>query len=266
MADVPGTFSYTLADGTTSADGAILHAGRNQILKVTFTPTDTTDYTTATDSTTINVNQATPTLSWLPPAAITYGTRLDGTQLDATANVPGTFSYSVPAGTILGVGPRTLFVTFTPADTADYHSVTLSVPLDVVPAVPTLQAVFLADPPAQGRPVIGPVVVFNDPVFFGRKAFRLRDRHGHSIRLKLEVLYLATGQTVVVLSGSTGRLNWHDLLAGKYVLTIDGRQVFDAFGRGPLGGIQKVRSFPLINDLNTGSLLALVAAERQPPQ
>jgi hypothetical protein len=63
---------------------------------------------------------------------------------------------------------------------------------------------------------------------------------------------------VVVLNGSTGQLNWRDLLAGKCVLTIDGRQVFDVFGRGPLGGVRKLRSFPLLavaglNQLDTAA-------------
>src|SRR5262249_14233361 len=160
------SFSYTLADGTTAADGAVLPAGPNQTLKVTFTPTDTTDYATATASTTINVNAATPTLTWADPAAIVYGTPLDGTQLDATANVPGTFSYSVPLGTILGAGTHTMFVTFTPADSADYRSVTIATQLDVNLAVPALQAAFVASPTPQGTTVVGPVVVFNDPVYF----------------------------------------------------------------------------------------------------
>jgi hypothetical protein len=33
----------------------------------------------------------------------------------------------------------------------------------------------------------------------------------------------------------------------RCVLTIDGRQVFDAF-RGPLGGVQKLRSFPVLSE------------------
>ena len=68
---------------------------------MTFTPTDTTDYTTATASASINVKQATPTITWSNPADITYGTALSGTQLDATANVPGTFAYTPASGTVL---------------------------------------------------------------------------------------------------------------------------------------------------------------------
>ena len=76
----------------------------SQTLSVTFTPTDTTDYSPITTSTTIVVNQATPVLTWNTPAPITYGTPLSSTQLDATAANPnngsavsGTFAYT-PAG------------------------------------------------------------------------------------------------------------------------------------------------------------------------
>ena len=100
-AGVPGTFAYTPALGT------VLTAG-TQTLDVTFTPTDTTDYATASKSTSLTVNMATPTVTWAAPAAITYGTALSATQLDATASVPGTFTYTPAAGTILGAGTQTL--------------------------------------------------------------------------------------------------------------------------------------------------------------
>ena len=77
---VAGTFTYTPAAGT------VLDAGNNQTLSVTFTPTDTTDYTTATATATINVLQATPTITWANPADIVYGTALSGTQLDASSS------------------------------------------------------------------------------------------------------------------------------------------------------------------------------------
>jgi uncharacterized repeat protein (TIGR03803 family) len=124
---VPGTFAYS------SAAGTVLSAG-TQTLSVTFTPTDTTDYTTATDSVTIKVNTVTPTVTWATPAAITYGTALSGTQLDATASVPGSFAYSPAAGAIEGGGSDTLSVTFSPTDTIDYTKVTASVTLQVNPA------------------------------------------------------------------------------------------------------------------------------------
>jgi len=128
---VAGTFSYLPVAGTMLAAGS-------QPLGVTFTPTDTTDYTTATASTTIQVSQSVPTLSWPAPAAIVYGTALSGAQLDATASVPGTFSYSPALGSVLTAGAQTLAVTFTPADQADFADATASVTLSVGRADPVL--------------------------------------------------------------------------------------------------------------------------------
>jgi hypothetical protein len=56
-ASVPGTFVYVPPAGT------VLPVGNGQTLSVTFTPADAADYTTATASTTINVNAAPPTPS-----------------------------------------------------------------------------------------------------------------------------------------------------------------------------------------------------------
>jgi hypothetical protein len=52
-----GTFAYTPSAGT------VLNAGANQTLSVVFTPTDTTDYTDATDSVQITVQKAPTKLS-----------------------------------------------------------------------------------------------------------------------------------------------------------------------------------------------------------
>ena len=40
-------------------------------------------------------------MTWSSPAAVTYGTPLSATQLDATATVPGTFTYVPALGTVL---------------------------------------------------------------------------------------------------------------------------------------------------------------------
>jgi hypothetical protein len=133
---VAGTFSYTLADGTTPAAGAVLPSGANQVLLVRFTPADPTNFSSATASTTINVAQATPSITWATPAGIVYGTALSGTQLNATADVPGTFTYTAAAGTVLDAGSQTLSVTFTPDDQANYTSVSADVTLTVDRASP----------------------------------------------------------------------------------------------------------------------------------
>jgi YD repeat-containing protein len=53
-ASIPGTFVYNPPAGT------VLSVGAGQALSVTFTPIDTTDYISATASTTITVNPAAP--------------------------------------------------------------------------------------------------------------------------------------------------------------------------------------------------------------
>jgi glucuronoarabinoxylan endo-1,4-beta-xylanase len=128
-ASVPGTFVYNPGLGTVeSAAGTVT-------LSATFTPTDTTDYNTATASVSLTVTavaKTMPTITWATPAPIVAGTALSSTQLDATANVDGTFSYSPAAGTVESTpGSVTLSVTFTPTDTTTYSTATGSVSLTV---------------------------------------------------------------------------------------------------------------------------------------
>ncbi len=116
-ANVPGTFVYTPAAGT------VLKAG-TQTLSVVFTSTDSSTYSSATATVQLTVNQATPTITWAPLAAITQGTALGAAQLDATANVPGAFVYNPAAGNVPAAGTLQLTAAFTPTDTTDYTSAT----------------------------------------------------------------------------------------------------------------------------------------------
>lgn len=77
---------------------------------------------------TLTIGKATPVITWNSPAAVTYGTPLGATQLNATANVPGSFTYSPASGTVLPAGNHLLDVTFTPTDTANYNVVPPSIP------------------------------------------------------------------------------------------------------------------------------------------
>ncbi len=124
---VAGTFTYSPAMGTVLQPGS-------HTLSVIFTPTDTTDYTTASGTTTVEVTKATPTITWAAPASIVYGTALTEAQLDATASVPGTFTYSPPPGTVLAAGNnQTLSVTFTPTNSADYTTASDGTTINVTP-------------------------------------------------------------------------------------------------------------------------------------
>ncbi len=133
MASVPGTFTYTPPAGT------VLPAGQNQTLSVQFTPTDSADYYPAAASVSINVNKTDPQIEWDDIESIFYGQPLTTTQLDATANVPGTFDYNPGLGSILPTRTEyPLSVIFTPTDTADYNTVMATNKIDIFPAMPTI--------------------------------------------------------------------------------------------------------------------------------
>ena len=84
--------------------------------------------------TTFTIVKGTPQVS-VNPVKLTYGTALANSQLDGTATyvasgtnvvVPGTFSYTSKAGTVLAASANayTELVTFTPTNTTDYVTLT----------------------------------------------------------------------------------------------------------------------------------------------
>jgi hypothetical protein len=78
--------------------------------------------------------KTTPTVTWNAPAAIAYGSALSGIELNATASVPGAFTYNPPAGTVLAAGAnQTLSASFTPTDTVHYNNASGSTTITVNP-------------------------------------------------------------------------------------------------------------------------------------
>src|SRR5260221_14692091 len=118
-ASVAGAFTYSPAAAT------VLNAGANQTLSANFTPSDGAKNNEVNGTTVlITVNKVTTVVTWTNPAAITYLTALSWTQLNATANVPGQFSYAPGSGTILNAGAnQALSVNFTPGDAVNYNVV-----------------------------------------------------------------------------------------------------------------------------------------------
>ncbi len=102
---------------------------------------------------TMTINKATPTVTWAAPAAITYGTPLSATQLDATSPVQGSFTYLPGPGTVLIVGPHTLTATFSPTDTPDYTTSMATVSLTVIQPTPHVALTASANPVFTSNPI-----------------------------------------------------------------------------------------------------------------
>ncbi len=125
--DVPGRFLYTPKLNTK------LSAGTNQELKVEFEPLDTSKYNIVFKTVIINVKaKLDPFITWSNPVDIAYSTLLSGTQLNATADIPGSFDYTPSLGTKLYVGKsRELKAVFTPTDTVTYDIARKTVTINV---------------------------------------------------------------------------------------------------------------------------------------
>ncbi|MBO4544910.1 MAG: S8 family serine peptidase [Verrucomicrobia bacterium] len=132
---INGSFTYTPAAGT------VLDVGKH-IITANFTPSDTSSYSPNEFGVTMQINKAHATLTWNDLSPITYGTPLSSEQLNATANVSGTFVYSPEAGTILPIGTNSLALKFIPTDATRYFSENLTNSIVVieppVPSSPTL--------------------------------------------------------------------------------------------------------------------------------
>jgi len=130
-ASVAGSFSW--------ANGTTIPTVSNSGYQVTFTPTDTDHYNTATNTVNITVNKATPTVTvWPTAAVITYGATLSTSALNGgTASVAGSFAWANGAN-IPAVSNSGYQVTFTPNDADNYNTVTNTVNITVNKATPTV--------------------------------------------------------------------------------------------------------------------------------
>ncbi|HEY4354974.1 MAG TPA: MBG domain-containing protein [Acidobacteriaceae bacterium] len=94
--------------------GAVLDAGAAQPLQVTFTPADTTNYTTASKAVAINVNAASQTISFTPPVpSLTYGSATTETLTAAggASGNPVVFSIGSGPGSVSGANGSMLTIT-----------------------------------------------------------------------------------------------------------------------------------------------------------
>ena len=150
VATGPAPLSYQwLFDGTNLTDNAQITGSQSNVLTLTsvtignagtYEVVVSNAYGSNSAFATLTVAQMIPIITWTNPGAIPYGMALTSNQLDATANVPGSFAYNPTNGAVLDAGTNTLSVIFTPTDTVDYSNVTNTVSLVVSPAPLTVTA------------------------------------------------------------------------------------------------------------------------------
>jgi Bacterial Ig-like domain (group 3) len=132
---LPPNFSFIASDAGTSTFSVTLQTAGSQ----SITATDQSNSSITGMESGITV-RAVPQVSWSTPLAIVYGTPLSNAQLDASAGMAGTFTYTPAAGAILNAGSgQTLSVTFEPQDSTYYTMGAGTATITVLKATPSLK-------------------------------------------------------------------------------------------------------------------------------
>ena len=102
------------------------------------------NYTVTNNAGTLTIAKASQSISWANPAAISYGTALSGSQLDAADTVvgpalAGALTYSPATGAVLNAGSNQA-LTVNAAATTDYNAIGDTVYLTITPGLLTLTA------------------------------------------------------------------------------------------------------------------------------
>jgi uncharacterized delta-60 repeat protein len=206
---VPGAYAYyTGGPGNWTPLAGPLSAGDNQIVRVIFTPTNP-NFTLIVHDETISVQKATPVITWSVPSDIMINTPPSVFQT-ATASVGGTFAYDPTPSA--GTG-QTYRVTFTPADSANYNTVSTTVSINVWNPFGTLDPTF--------GDILSGTTRKGFAVSNGAAGGNFYDR-GYSITLDSTGRILATGYSY----SSTGG---YDMVIWRYT---DAGQLDTSFGNG----------------------------------
>jgi hypothetical protein len=133
-----GTFAFTTPSTAPNAGTALQ--------SVTYTPTDTADYNTASSTVSVAVNKADPSVTtWPVASAITYGQTLAASTLSGGAATPGgTFACTTPS-TAPNAGTALQSVTYAPTDTTSYNSSSSTVSVPVNPKALTVTGITASD-------------------------------------------------------------------------------------------------------------------------
>ena len=203
---VTGCAAQPVVDGVASCDVTFAHASVVP-LRLTAAYGADASHSASSGTTDLVIRRATPVLTWDPPAAIAYPAALGDAQLNATADIPGTFDYTVHAvsGSAKGVVLRPtvaqlLDVTFTPDNTADYELATAQVAITVQPGIQTITfAPVPLDRAAQPTFEVGGLATASSglPVSFAGSGACQSSPQGH-------VVVVTAGQCVLTASQAGG--------------------------------------------------------------
>jgi hypothetical protein len=164
---------------------------------------------------TFTVIKGTPVITWAAPQAITYGTALTATQLNAKANVRGTlFVYDPALGSKLDAGIQTLRVTFTPADATRYNTALTSVPWVVNKGNQTIS---FASLPAVRAGDADVALTAKASSGLGVSFVSAAPAVATIVDGKIHVV--GVGSTIVTAS-QPGDTNWNAALPAKQILTV----------------------------------------------
>jgi hypothetical protein len=175
----PGTGSF--ADANVGTGKTVTASG------YTITGTDAGNYTlTQPIGLSADITKATPLITWENPADVVTGIALSSTQLNATANVGGSFIYTPVSGTVLAVGNnQELKADFSPTDATNYNTASKTVYINVSPATGFID---LAENKISfyPNPATGNVTISGLSAFSGNKTINLIiiDIHGKTLLVK----------------------------------------------------------------------------------
>jgi hypothetical protein len=151
LGTVAGTFAYTPLAGT------VLPSGNGQALSLLFTPTDTTDFSTAGGGTTINVLAV--AISQLTPASVTIGASATTVTLTGTGFLPNSVvSINGAATATTYISPTSLSVVIPAANLLTVQTLKLTVN-DPTQSQTSAAASFAVVSPAAQATFTGPTTV-----------------------------------------------------------------------------------------------------------
>ncbi len=133
---VLGSATATVSGGQATASLQIPAGSQAGAYSISASYSGSGSVAASTGGATLSIDKANPALTWSNPADMIFGGALGLGQLNATANVPGSFVYTPPVGTVPPIGTDSLQVTFTPTDTTDYNAAVKTVTVNVTQTSP----------------------------------------------------------------------------------------------------------------------------------